>query len=53
MKYKYQKELDYYIQQGALIPALHDPKVKEAYRYVFANEPQKNQDRKSVGRERV
>lgn len=42
MKYKYQNELDYYIQQGALIPALHDPKVKEAYRYVFANEPQKN-----------
>lgn len=42
MKYKYQTELDFYIKQGAIMPPLHSPKVKEAYRFVFANEPQKN-----------
>ena len=42
MKFKYQKELDFCLQHGSEMPKLEVPNDKESFRFVFAEEKQKN-----------
>lgn len=42
MNLKYQNEINKYVSLGAELPALHLIVNKESFRYVFADEIQKN-----------
>lgn len=42
MRFKYQKELDFFIENGCQLPKLFLPSSKEAYRFVFSKDIQKN-----------
>lgn len=42
MKYKYQSEFDFFIEKGYVLPLLYPIESKEAYRYVFADDIQRN-----------
>lgn len=42
MRLKYQKELDFFIENGYQLPKLFLPSSKEAYRYVFSKDIQNN-----------
>lgn len=42
MKFKYQNELDFCLQHGSKMPQLNVPNDKESFRFVFAEEKQKN-----------
>lgn len=42
MTFKYQVEIDRFIEQGAELPALHTIMDKEAFRFVFADAAQQN-----------
>lgn len=42
MNLKYQDEIEYFVGQGAELPALHILTEKEAFRYVFADATQLN-----------
>lgn len=42
MRFKYQKELDFFIENGYQLPKLFLPSSKEAYRYVFSKDIQNN-----------
>lgn len=42
MRFKYQKELDFFIGNGYQLPKLFLPRSKKAYRYVFSKDIQNN-----------
>lgn len=42
MNLKYKKQIDELVRQGENLPVLYSPKAQDAYRFVFATEPERN-----------